>query len=277
MALEWTTVQKQRLKELNASEEQKERVFDTAGERDKAFQELDRTLVSAAKTRLNDLRDIKRRPSLCEMETRLVSVLTEAGFVQVVTPTIISKAALAKMSIDDTHPLFNQVFWLDHKKCLRPMLAPNLYTLWKDLIRLWEKPIRIFEIGTCYRKESQGAHHLNEFTMINLTELGLPKEERHSRLQEMITLVMGAAGIEGYELITKDSNVYGDTIDVMKGFELGSGAMGPHPLDDNWGIFDPWVGVGFGVERLVMVKEGSPNVQSVARSTTYLDGARLNI
>ena len=82
------------------------------------------------------------------------------------------------------------VFWLDAKRCLRPMLAPNLYTLWKDLLRLWEKPIRIFEIGTCYRKESKGSLHLNEFTMLNLTELGLPEDQRHQRLEELAALVI---------------------------------------------------------------------------------------
>ena len=66
-------------------------------------------------------------------------------------------------------------------------------------------------------------------------------------------------------------------MDVVKGIELGSSAMGPHPLDDQWGIVDPWVGIGFGLERLLMIKEGSQNVQSMGRSLTYLNGVRLNI
>jgi len=53
--------------------------------------------------------------------------------------------------------------------------------------------------------------------------------------------------------------------------------MGPHPLDEQWGIIDPWVGIGFGLERLLMIKEGSQNVQSMGRSLTYLNGVRLNI
>lgn len=277
MVFEWTHVQKQRLKELNASSEQQKATFASERERDSAFQKQERMLVSGAKEKLQYLKDVKRRPSICQLEDDLVRALTENGFVQVVTPTIISKSALAKMSITDDHPLFEQVFWLDRKRCLRPMLAPNLYTLWKDLIRLWDKPIRIFEIGTCYRKESQGAHHLNEFTMLNLTELGLPENERHQRLEQLAAIVLEAAQISEYELITKESTVYGDTVDVVKGFELGSGAMGPHLLDDNWGIFDPWVGFGFGLERLLMAREVGQNVQSVGRSLTYLDGVRLNV
>lgn len=278
MSISWTTVQLQRLKELNATAEILAMDFGETAARDKKFQHIEHQLTGQGKERLTTLRETRRRPALLELEERLAAELRRQGFVQVTTPTIISKGALAKMTISDEHPLFSQVFWLDAKRCLRPMLAPNLYALWRDLLRLWPKPIRIFEIGTCYRKESQGAQHLNEFTMLNLTELGLPPEERRSRLEEMTGWVMAAAGVEDYSLITESSVVYGDTVDVMKdGVELGSGAMGPHFLDEKWGIFDPWVGFGFGLERLAMISQGTQNVQSVARSLTYLDGVRLNI
>lgn len=277
MSITWTPIQKQRLQELNASEVLQEMCFESHQERDRAYQEQEHLLVIRGKQKLRELLETNRRPSLSVLEQQLVEALTQEGFVQVVTPTIISKTALAKMSVSDDHPLFSQVFWLDSKRCLRPMLAPNLYTLWRDLLRLWEKPIRIFEIGTCYRKESKGSLHLNEFTMLNLTELGLPLDQRHQRLKELADLVMNTVGIDDYQLESESSVVYGDTLDVVKGIELGSSAMGPHVLDDQWGIFDPWVGIGFGLERLLMIKEGSQNVQSMGRSLTYLNGVRLNI
>lgn len=277
MTVSWTPVQVQRLIELNAGEKEQNMCFGTVGERNHAFQELEKKLVVLGKQRLLELKDIRKRPALCELESKLVKALTKHGFVQVVTPTILSKGLLAKMSITEEHPLFDQVFWLDNKKCLRPMLAPNLYSLWKELIRLWDKPIRIFEVGSCFRKESQGMQHLNEFTMLNLTELGLPEEKRHERLKELAALVMEAAEIADYQLEIENSVVYGDTVDVVKDIELGSGAMGPHPLDVNWGITDTWVGIGFGLERLLIVKEGGKNIHRMARSITYLDGVRLNI
>ncbi len=278
MSSSWTAVQYQRLKELNASGEQLEMGFSDALGRDRAFQGIEHQLMSQGKRHLEQLRTVKHRPALSELEERLAKALHQQGFVQVVTPTIITKSALAKMTIGEDHPLFAQVFWLDGKKCLRPMLAPNLYTLWRELERLWDKPIRIFEIGTCYRKESQGAQHLNEFTMLNLTELGTPLGERHQRLEDMARWVLEAAGIREFELVTETSVVYGDTVDVIKGdLELASGAMGPHFLDEKWGIVDPWVGLGFGLERLLMIREGTQHVQSMARSLSYLDGVRLNI
>jgi phenylalanyl-tRNA synthetase alpha chain len=88
---------------------------------------------------------------------------------------------------------------------------------------------------------------------------------------------METSGIETYRLEVKPSEVYGETIDVVSRLELGSSAYGPHHLDAQWGIFDPWVGIGLGLERIAMVREGLPSIQPVGRSLEYLDGVRLNI
>lgn len=251
--------------------------FEDAQARDRAFRSIENMTIRKGRDRLSSLQKRRFRPVVCEVEDCLVEALTGAGFVQVVTPVILTRQMLAKMSITSDHPLSQQVFWVGENRCLRPMLAPNLYALLKRLIRLWKKPIRIFEVGPCFRKESRGGQHSNEFTMLNLVELGLPEKDRQRRLETVVGLVMKAAGIGRYDLVTKASEVYGETIDVVSGVEVGSAAMGPHRLDAPWGIFDPWVGVGFGVERLAMVREGFQTIQRVSRSLEYLDGVRLNI
>lgn len=277
MQMKLTETQRQRLRELNAPGSLLEQPFDTAKERDKAYQETEKRLVEENRQHLLRIRDTDRHPALCRLETALVKALTSAGFVQVVTPILLSKGHLEKMSITSEHPLSKQVFWVSQNRCLRPMLAPHLYFLLRSLVRSWEKPIRIFEVGPCFRKESRGSEHLDEFTMLNLVELGCSEEDRHERLKELARLVMKTSGLEPYELVSRSSEVYGETIDVLSGTELGSCAMGPHPLDDAWGIVDPWVGLGFGLERLAMAKGGHQNIQRVGRSLVYLDGARLNI
>jgi len=143
-----------------------------------------------------------------------------------------SRAHLAKMGVDATHDLNSQVFWLDARRCLRPMLAPHLYYVLKDLLRLWEKPVRIFEVGPCFRKETQGAQHANEFTMLNLVEMGLPEANRSDRLAELAALVMKTAGISDYEQEVESSAVYGDTLDIVAGrdrLEVASGTMATYP------------------------------------------------
>lgn len=276
--LTWTDLQKKRLHDLNAPEELVGRGFPSATARDGEFRKEEARLKARARERLDQTLDGVRRPAVCRMESALIEALTAAGFTQVTTPVILAKNRLAKMTIDDEHALYSQVFWLDDKRCLRPMLAPNLYSILKDLVRLRKTPVRIFEIGSCFRKESQSSNHLNEFTMLNLVEWGLRQEERHQRLAELAELVMRTAGIDGFRFEQETSVVYGDTIDVVHDdLELGSGAMGPHVLDGNWRMTGAWVGIGFGLERLTMVREGGRNVRSVGKSLSYLNGIRLNI
>jgi len=276
----WTEIQQARLIELAADEVKLAMQFEDTSARDRAFQQLEKQLVKVERQKLQELREGPRRPRLCRLERRLTDLLVENNFVQVATPTILSKGLLAKMSIDDNHPLAEQIFWLGNDKCLRPMLAPHLYFVLKDLLRLWEKPVRIFEIGSCFRKESQGAQHSNEFTMLNLVEMGLAEDQRQARLEEMAALVAAAAGIDDYIIQSADSAVYGETIDILAGqdrLEIGSAAMGPHVLDQAWQITDAWMGIGFGLERLLMIADKSRSLGKMGRSLAYLDGIRLNI
>jgi pyrrolysyl-tRNA synthetase-like protein len=273
-----TTTQAQRLRELGADPLVLDAAFLDARARDATFKQLEDGLVRSGRRRLQEMRAGRRAPQLVELETCLRNALSSAGFVQVVTPVIITTDALAKMGIAHGHPLRDQVFWLDDGRCLRPMLAPNLYTLLRRLGRIWSRPFGIFEIGPCFRRDSKGASHLNEFTMLNLVEMGQPAEECPARLEELAALVMSASGVAAYELVRTQSEVYGEMVDVeVGGAEVCSAGCGPNPLDGNWGIVEPWVGLGFGLERLIMTREGYPNIERAGRSLSYVDGVRLNI
>ncbi|MCP4157255.1 MAG: pyrrolysine--tRNA(Pyl) ligase large subunit, partial [bacterium] len=129
MNVAWSEVQLKRLKELNADSLEMSTRFEDTGQRDKAFQKLEKYLIKKARFQLKELRDNHRRPALCRLQSKLVETLTKEGFVQVVTPTILSRELLARMTIDENHALFSQVFWIEKNKCLRPMLAPHLYYL----------------------------------------------------------------------------------------------------------------------------------------------------
>lgn len=277
MEIGLTLSQIERLKALGGNADGNAQ-FESTAKREAAFKKMEQALVLEAKRKLHELRTNERKPKLCQVQENLIEALTKEGFVQVVTPTIISKKFLERMTIDDHHALHAQVFWVDKNKCLRPMLAPNLYSVSKDLLNIWEKPIRIFEIGSCFRKESQGNRHLNEFTMLNLVEWGTPVGTQDNRIRELAALVMKTAGIGDYEFEEEESVVYGNTIDVVKdGVELGSSSKGPHVLDAEWGISDSWVGIGFGLERLLMTSEQKNNIHGLARSIVYLDGVSLKI
>lgn len=253
-------------------------LFSDRTERDITFLNIEGRLVDKSKKSLKGIQKKCPKPQLIELENRITDLLSSNGFIQVFTPIIISRGSLEKMAIDSTHPLSKQVFWLNEKKCLRPMLAPNLYFLLRELVRVWEKPVRIFESGPCFRKDSAGKYHANEFTMLNLVELGPAGKNNRQRMEALAVQVLEVAGIQDYRFSVKRSEVYGKTIDILAaGVEIASGAIGPHVLDSRWGIHDPWIGIGFGLERIVMIKEKYQNIQKAGRALVYLDGIRLNL
>ena len=120
---------------------------------------------------------------------------------------------------------------------------------------------------------------MNEFTMLNLVELdGVKDGEQLERLKELAHGAMKAVGIEGYEIVVEKSEIYGETLDIeVNGTEVASGAYGPHPLDGTWGIFDTWVGIGFGIERIAMMKGEYQTIKRAGKSLAYLDGVPLKL
>lgn len=272
----YTTTQRQRLIELGATAGDLDRSFDCKRDRDECFDGLSADLGSRNRSVLEALQKGTQRAILPRISDQLATALLTEGFTQVATPSFVSRGALVKMGISPEDELWEQVFWIDSKRCLRPMLAPNLYFLLGHLKRYWQLPIRLFEIGSCWRKDSKGSRHLEEFTMLNLVELGCPGDPIE-RLSELAACVMKSIGLS-YTLEEEPSEVYGNTLDVVcNGVEIASGAVGPHPLDEKWHVTDSWAGLGVGVERAAMMAGGHASVHRVGRSLIYLDGARLNI
>lgn len=276
----YSTAQKQRLVELNADKDIVNQEFDTVKERDISFKAVEKALVKANKEKLGLLLEKTHLPLTLQVERDLETWLTnQEGFTRVATPIIITGDKLSKMNIEQDNHLREQVFWVDRKKCLRPMLAPNLYEVMRELLRITRQPVRIFEAGSCFRKESQGAQHMNEFTMLNLVELDTVKDgDQMERMEALAKGAMDAVGINHYEIVRESSGVYNETLDiVVDGVELASGAYGPHPLDANWGIFEPWVGIGLGLERVAMVKGEYQTIKRAGKSIAYVDGIPLKL
>jgi phenylalanyl-tRNA synthetase alpha chain len=280
MTISWTPTQSRRLNELNADPAVLGTRFKKEDIRDKKYRQLEKKLAKENRQRIREYRATFKRPALCRLESTLSYALVAQGFVQVSTPIIMSKGLLKKMSIDAAHPLNSQIYWIDNNKCLRPMLAPHLYYVLVDLLRLWEKPVRIFEVGSCFRKETKGAQHAAEFTMLNLVEMGLTDESREDRIRKLGSLMMNAAQIDDFRFEVVPSEIYGNTIDILAGddsLEIGSAAMGPHPLDLPWKIHETWIGIGFGLERMLMAAHKTQNLAKMGRSLSYIDGIRLNV
>jgi phenylalanyl-tRNA synthetase alpha chain len=146
-----------------------------------------------------------------------------------------------------------------------------------ELLQKFSRPLRIFEVGTCFRKESKGKAHLEEFTMLNAVELA-PIRDPLERLKELTQLIMCTLRLEDFVLKNVESDVYGRTMDVVvDGVEIASSAVGPINIDRNWGITEPWAGIGVGLERICSVIMRSFSVKPFARSLSYLNGKCIRV
>ncbi|MDR1079525.1 MAG: pyrrolysine--tRNA(Pyl) ligase large subunit [Deltaproteobacteria bacterium] len=283
--MDFSSEQMKRLTELGSDPEDIPGGFSDKAEANRAFQSLEKAAARlCAEGVLRHMRDV-RRPEVSVLSETLSKALADFGFTEVATPLTVSRRFLERMGIGQDHPLMEQIFWVGKNRAMRPMLAPNLYYVMVDLLRIAPRPVSIFEIGTCMRRETRGASHSEEFTMLNLAEFGLPLEGRQERIRRLAELVLDAASLGGgmCSFAAEESGVYGETLDIVSpdGLELASTAMGPHPMDGAWGVTVPWVGLGFGIERLVMARAAARGerfgLSRAARSLSYLGGWRLNV
>ena len=277
----FTITQIERISELNGDAALNEQEFETVKDRNLAFREIEKKLSKQARQEIRELLDEKHVTDSVATGHKLEEWLQGEGYTKVVTPTIVTREMLAKMSLTAGHALLDQVFWVDKNKALRPMHAPNLYIVMRELHRITNAPVKIYEIGSCFRKESQGAQHLNEFTMLNCVELAAIEDgkqmEELTRLAKEAMKVLGVPEGE-YKLVTEESTVYGSTLDIeINGMEVASGSFGPHFLDAEWGVTDTWVGIGFGIERLTMALNKGRTIKRYGRSITFIDGKPLSI
>jgi len=262
----------QRLKEFG--DESHDDDFSDRKERDKAFANVLRETVINNNSQIRKMILYPDRHLLSKLGTDLAEMLTDNGFIELRTPLIISYASLEKLAVTEDSPLFGQIFRIDEKRCLRPMIAPNFFSIIKKLRERADGPIRVFEIGPCFRKETQNGNHLEEFTMLTLAEIGMrvnPKE----RLKELISKIMGMTGLR-YRMVTDRSDVFDETMDVVVNRnEVASATVGPHALDKDNEISEPWCGVGFGLERLLSEVLKKSNIRKVSGSLVYLNGAKI--
>ncbi|MCC4769739.1 pyrrolysine--tRNA(Pyl) ligase [Methanosarcina sp. DH2] len=239
------------------------------------FRELESELLSRRRKDLRQIYAEERENYLGKLERKITKFFVERGFLEIKSPILIPLEYIEKMGIDNDKELSKQIFRVDKNFCLRPMLAPNLYNYLRKLDRSLPDPIKIFEIGPCYRKESDGKEHLEEFTMLNFCQMGSGCTREN--LEAIIKDFLDYLGID-FEIVGDSCMVYGDTLDVMHSdLELSSAVVGPVPMDRDWGINKPWIGAGFGLERLLKVMHDFKNIKRASRSESYYNGISTNL
>ena len=261
---------------FSASQKKRLESLLTAGEYDlesdslPEFEKLEKELTALRKKELCAIYENDREHMLAKLERDISAFLISKGFIEIKSSILIPEEYIVRMGIDKDAELSKQIFRTDDGKCLRPMLAPVLYNYLRRFDKILPDPIKIFEIGPCYRKESDGSSHLEEFTMVNFCQMGdgATRETLIQLIDDFLTTLEISYEIEGDECM-----VYGATVDIMHGdLELSSAVVGPVPMDIDWGVNKPWIGAGFGLERLLKAKYNFKNIKRGSRSEYYYNG-----
>jgi pyrrolysyl-tRNA synthetase len=241
----------------------------------RSFGELESILLTERKKDIRGMYEDSRENQLGKLERTITEFFVDMGFLEVKSPILIPFEYMERMGVGEDKKLSEQIFRVDDNMCLRPMLAPGLYNHLRKFDNVLPDPVRIFEIGPCYRKESDGNSHLEEFTMLNFCQMG--SKCTRENLEYLIKEFLEFLGIE-YEIVEDSCMVYGQTIDIMhKNMELSSAVVGPIPMDMDWGVNKPWIGAGFGLERLLKAKHDFKNIKRAARSESYYNGVSINL
>ncbi|WP_370572409.1 pyrrolysine--tRNA(Pyl) ligase [Methanomethylovorans sp.] len=270
-------------KEVGFTQSQKDRIVSLLGpdemisfsKEKRSFQELEVTLINKRKDDLRKVYEDSRENLLGKLERQITEFFVERGFMEIKSPILIPFEYMERMGVGEDTKLSQQIFRVDESMCLRPMLAPGLYNYLYKFDNVLPDPIRIFEIGPCYRKESDGKSHLEEFTMLNFCQMGskCTRENLILLIQDFLDFL----NIE-HEIVSDNCMVYGETIDVLhKDMELSSAVVGPIPQDIDWGINKPWMGAGFGLERLLKVMHSFKTIKRAARCENYYNGISTNL
>ncbi len=241
----------------------------------RSFGELESILLTDRKKDIREVYENSRENLLGKLERTITEFFVDMGFLEVKSPILIPFEYMERMGVGEDKKLSEQIFRVGDNMCLRPMLAPGLYNHLRKFDNVLPDPVRIFEIGPCYRKESDGNSHLEEFTMLNFCQMG--SKCTRDNLEYIIDEFLEFLGID-YEIMEDSCMVYGETIDIMhKNMELSSAVVGPIPMDMDWGVNKPWIGAGFGLERLLKAKHDFKNIKRAARSESYYNGISINL
>jgi pyrrolysyl-tRNA synthetase len=270
-------------KDAGFTQSQKDRIVSLLGpdemisfsKEKRSFQELEVTLINKRKEDLREVYEDSRENLLGKLERQITEFFVDRGFMEIKSPILIPFEYMERMGVGEDTKLSQQIFRVDENMCLRPMLAPGLYNYLYKFDKVLPDPIRIFEIGPCYRKESDGKSHLEEFTMLNFCQMGskCTRENLILLIQDFLDFL----NIE-HEIVSDNCMVYGETIDVLhKDMELSSAVVGPIPQDIDWGINKPWMGAGFGLERLLKVMHNFKTIKRAARCENYYNGISTNL
>lgn len=182
---------------------------------------------------------------------KMIEILESYGYDEMMIP-VIQKAETfsAKVGSENQNMMYNFKDLGDRDLCLAPEYTAVVQTLVKQRFK-YEKDVKLFYIGECFRGERPQAGRYRQFTQFGVEIINPSKDYSDEMLE--IAKKMIEIMTTNYEINT-DATRGLDYYKGGKGFEISCPELGAQKQICGGGSYDGGIGFAIGLDRVLLLK-----------------------
>lgn len=182
---------------------------------------------------------------------RMSSLLTQNGYQEIMIPIIQKKEIFSnKVGEENQNMMFEFKDRGDREVCLSPEYTAIVQKMSNEVFK-YEKDIKMFYIGECFRGEKPQMGRYRQFTQLGIEILNPSKdysEELINLSKSLMELV--TANYEVSRDVTRGLDYYKDGL----GFEISCPELGAQKQVCGGGTYDGGIGFALGIDRLLLLQ-----------------------
>lgn len=187
-----------------------------------------------------------------DLLNNMSNILIERGYSEIMIPVIhLTSTFASKVGEENNNMMFTFTDRGDRNVCLAPEYTAVIQQLAQERFK-YEKDMKLFYIGECFRGERPQAGRYRQFTQLGVEIINPTrnyKEELISLSTELITMVTSNLEID------TDATRGLDYYKEGKGFEIRCPELGSSKQVCGGGSYDGGIGFAIGIDRLLLLSK----------------------
>jgi histidyl-tRNA synthetase len=185
-----------------------------------------------------------------DLINKMIDIMYSYGYQEIMIPIIQnSEIFQSKVGEENRNMMYKFTDAGNRDICLAPEYTAVVQLIAKEKLK-YQKNVKLFYIGECFRGESPQAGRYREFTQFGVEILN-PNKDYLDELIEISSKII--------ELVTPDFDINTDVkrgLDYYKdgkGFEISCDKLGAQKQICGGGSYDGGIGFAIGVDRLILI------------------------
>ena len=183
---------------------------------------------------------------------KMIEILESYGYEEMMIPIIQKSEIFAKkVGEENQNMMYNFKDMGDRNLCLSPEYTAIVQLVGKEKFK-YQKDVKLFYIGECFRGERPQAGRYRQFTQFGVEVLNPSKDY----MSELIEISKKLIEIVTNNYVVNDDATRGlDYYKNGKGFEISCPELGAQKQICGGGEYDGGSGFAIGVDRLMLLKK----------------------